>query len=58
MRRFQLESKIRRDEQPLFTRTHGNAAVLGEMDRLYPVNHVTGDLPLQPARAGGGNPGL
>jgi hypothetical protein len=39
---FKLESQIRRDEGPLFTRTQGNAAVLAEMDRAHPINHVTG----------------
>lgn len=39
---FKLETKIRNDEQPLFTTVRGNAAVLSELDRLYPVNHVTG----------------
>jgi hypothetical protein len=39
---FKLETKIRNDEQPLFTRTRSNAALLAELDRLHPVNHVTG----------------
>ena len=39
---FKLETKIRNDEQPLFTRTRGNAVLLAEVDRLHPVNHVTG----------------
>ena len=39
---FKLETKIRNDEQPLFTRTRGNAALLAELDRLHPLNHVTG----------------
>jgi predicted GIY-YIG superfamily endonuclease len=39
---FKLESKIRREERPLFAKTHRNAAVLAEMDRAHPINHVTG----------------
>jgi hypothetical protein len=39
---FKLETRIRNDEQPLFTRTRGNAALLAELNRLYPVNHVIG----------------
>lgn len=39
---FKLETKIRKEEQPLFTTVRGNAALLAELDRLYPVNHVTG----------------
>jgi hypothetical protein len=32
---FKLESKIRRDEHPMFTRTQGNSATLAELDGLY-----------------------
>jgi len=50
---FRLESKIRHDERPLFTRLRGNAAVLEAMDREHPVNHVTGAcLCNQPGLAG------
>jgi len=40
---FQLESKIRREEQPLFTRLRGYSATIAELDREAMVNHVTGD---------------
>jgi hypothetical protein len=39
---FQLESKIRNDEQPLFTRVSGLAELIAELDAKFMVNHVTG----------------
>jgi hypothetical protein len=39
---FQLETKIRRDEHPLFVKVTGNAAIIAELDTRYMINHVTG----------------
>lgn len=38
---FRLETKIRKDEAPLFTRVTGYAAMIRELDARYLINHVT-----------------
>ena len=49
---FQLETKIRRDEEPLFVRVTGNAPMIAELDAKYLVNHVTGECSCMLADAG------
>lgn len=39
---FKLESKIRNEEHPLFTRRHGYVAIIAALDAEYMTNHVTG----------------
>lgn len=40
---YELETKIRDEEHPLFVRVSGHKAIIRELDGKYQINHVTGD---------------